>query len=103
MNRFQVEIQEKYTKLVKSATLIGFLNRLAKISKLTDSQPLDNRPLLVTFGGDQWRPIQTYSFGDSPPPVEQHLVVASESEACPFSKRRVRIPLEWFLIYYYYY
>ena len=40
MNRFQVEIQDKYTKLVKSATLIGFLNQFAKISKLTNSQPL---------------------------------------------------------------
>ena len=33
MNRFQVEIQEKYTKIVKTATLIGFLNRLAKMKE----------------------------------------------------------------------
>ena len=33
MNRFQVEIQEKYTKSVKSATLIGFFNRLAKMNE----------------------------------------------------------------------
>ena len=31
MKRFQVEIQEKYMTLVKSATLIEFLNQLAKI------------------------------------------------------------------------
>ena len=30
MNKFQVEIQEIYMRLVKSATLIGFLNQLAK-------------------------------------------------------------------------
>ena len=29
MNRFELEIHEKYMKIVKSANLIGFLNRLA--------------------------------------------------------------------------
>ena len=29
MNRFLPEIHEKYTKIVKSANLIGFLNQLA--------------------------------------------------------------------------
>ena len=33
MNTFEVEIQKKYMKLVKSATLIGFLNRLAKMKE----------------------------------------------------------------------
>ena len=35
------EIQGKYTKIVKNANLIGFLNRLAISFNLTDSQPLD--------------------------------------------------------------
>ena len=45
MSQFLSEMQEKYTKILKNANLIGFLNRLAKISKwskLTDSQPLDS-------------------------------------------------------------
>ena len=41
MNRFLSEIQGKYTKIVKNANLIGFLNRLAVSFNLTDSQPLD--------------------------------------------------------------
>ena len=42
MNQFLSEIQEKYTKILKSANLIGFLNRLAVSFNLTDSQPLDS-------------------------------------------------------------
>ena len=42
MTQFLSEIQEKYTKIVKNANLIGFLNRLVFPSILTDSQPLDN-------------------------------------------------------------
>ena len=42
MNTFLWEIHEKYMKIVKSANLIGFLNRLAKMKNLTDSQPLDS-------------------------------------------------------------
>ena len=34
MNQFLSEIQEKYTKIVKSANLIGFLNRLAVLRTL---------------------------------------------------------------------
>ena len=34
MNQFLSEIYEKYMKIVKSANLIGFLNQLAKISKI---------------------------------------------------------------------
>ena len=43
------EIQEKYTKIVKSANLIGFLNRLAVLRTLRTlpiSQPLDINPKL---------------------------------------------------------
>ena len=36
MNQFLSEIHEKYTEIVKNANLIGFLNRLAKTSNLTD-------------------------------------------------------------------
>ena len=36
MNQFLSEILEKYTKIVKSANLIWFLNQLAKTSNLTD-------------------------------------------------------------------
>ena len=32
MNRFLPEIHEKYTKIVKSANLIGFLNRLVSFT-----------------------------------------------------------------------
>ena len=45
MSQFLSEIQEKYTKIVKSANLIGFLNRLAVLRTLTDSQPLDIEPI----------------------------------------------------------
>ena len=41
MNRFLLEIIKKYTKIVKSANLIGFLNQLAVSFNLTDSRPLD--------------------------------------------------------------
>ena len=41
MNQFLSEIHEKYKKIVKSAHLIGFLNRLAVSFNLTYSQPLD--------------------------------------------------------------
>ena len=44
MGQFLSEVQEKYTKIIKSANLIGFLNRLAvlrTLRTLTDSQPLD--------------------------------------------------------------
>ena len=41
MNQFLSEIHEKYTKIVKSANLIGFLNRLVFPLNLIDSQPLD--------------------------------------------------------------
>ena len=44
MNQFLSEIQEKYMKIVKSANLIGFLNRLVYPSILTDSQPFDTFP-----------------------------------------------------------
>ena len=33
MNRFQLEIHEKYTKIVNNANFIGLLNRLAKIKE----------------------------------------------------------------------
>ena len=36
MNQFLSEIYEKYTKIVKNANLIGFLNRLAIFFNLTD-------------------------------------------------------------------
>ena len=42
MNLFLSEIQGRYTKIVKTANLIGFLNWLAVSFNLTDSQPLDN-------------------------------------------------------------
>ena len=42
MNQFLSEIQEKYTKIVKNANLIGFLNRLVFPPTLTNSQPLDS-------------------------------------------------------------
>ena len=47
MNRFLLEILEKYTKIIKSANLIGFLNRLAVSTSFAyfghkpSSQPLD--------------------------------------------------------------
>ena len=34
MSQFLSEIQEKYTKIEKSANLIGFLNRLAVLRNL---------------------------------------------------------------------
>ena len=49
MNRFLSEIHEKYTKIVKSANLIGFLNRLAKTSNLTDKSTPWQYPYLVTY------------------------------------------------------
>ena len=33
MNRFLPEMHEKYTKIVKSANLIGFLNQLVYLGK----------------------------------------------------------------------
>ena len=48
MNQFLSEIYEKYTKIVKSTNLIGFLNWLVFPLNLTDSQPLDI--ILLIFG-----------------------------------------------------
>ena len=50
MNIFLSEIHEKYTQIVKSANLIGFLNWLAKKSKLTNLvNPLDMNPSHMYF------------------------------------------------------
>ena len=51
--------------------------------------------MLVISGSDHWRPVQTCSFGT---PLEQYLVVATETETCIVSKRAVRILLECFLV-----
>ena len=51
-------------------------------------------PLIVTSGGDHWRSVQTCLFED---PQEQHLAVASETEAHTVSKRLVRIYWNAFL------
>ena len=48
MNQYLSEIHEKYTKIAKSAILIGFLNRLVFPLNLTDSQPLDKRIFKLT-------------------------------------------------------
>ena len=29
-------------------------------------------PLLMTSGGNHWRPVQTFKFGDLPPPPSQN-------------------------------
>ena len=42
MNQFLSEIHEKYTKIVKRANLIGFLNWLAVSFNLTDKSTLDS-------------------------------------------------------------
>ena len=56
-------------------------------------------PLLATSGGDHWIPVQTCLFGDlTPPPPQQHLVVATETEACAVSKRAVCILVECCLV-----
>ena len=52
-------------------------------------------PLLMTSGGDHWRPVQTCSFGDPP---KQHLVVATENEANMVSKQTVCFLKEYFLV-----
>ena len=51
-----------------------------------------DHPPPVTSGGDHWRPVQTCSFED--PPLERHLVVATETEVRTVSKYVVYIPLE---------
>ena len=57
-------------------------------------------PLLVTSGGDHWRPVQTCSFQGLPIPLpsEQHLMVATETETRSVSKQVVCILLECFLV-----
>ena len=57
MNQFLSEIQEKYTKIVKNAILIGFLNRLVFPPTLTDSQPLDSLRYLFLKVEVQYRQI----------------------------------------------
>ena len=52
----------------------------------------------MTSGGDHWIPVQTYSFGDLPPPSEWHLIMATETEARMVSKRTVSILWEYCLV-----
>ena len=47
MNQFLSEIYEKYTKIVKSANWIGFLNWLAKINNIELIEPI-SQPLTKT-------------------------------------------------------
>ena len=45
-----------------------------------DIKPCD-LPLPVTYDGDHWRPVQTFSFDGHPLFPNRHLVVATEAEA----------------------
>ena len=62
--------------------------------------PLAIRPweMLVTCDIDHWKPVQTCSFGTPNFPREQHLVVATETEARAVSRWAVCILLECFLV-----
>ena len=56
-------------------------------------------PLLVASGDHDWRPVQTCSFEDPPPPHQYWHLVA---KAHMLGKQAVRILLECFLVLLYY-